>query len=76
MVLVGGRAAGVWDSRRTAKGLAITIDPFDRSSTADRAAMAIAAERVGAAVGLDVRVDFGRVFTEKGRKLVIEPGDA
>jgi hypothetical protein len=76
VVLVDGRASGVWDSRRTAKGLAITIETFDPPSPALRTAMAVAAERVGSAQGLATTVDFGRVFVEKGRKLVIDPSNA
>ena len=76
VVLVDGVAAGVWDARRTAKGLSVVVDMFERASSVRRVAIAEAAELVGRAQGLRVTVDFGRVFVEKGRKLVIEPGDA
>jgi hypothetical protein len=76
VVLVDGRAAGVWDSRRTSRGLALTIEMFERSSPARRAAVEQAAGRIGQAQGVPVAVDFGRVFAGKGRKLVIEPRDA
>jgi len=76
VVLVEGRAAGVWDSKRTANGLAITVDPFERPSPSLRTAIGEAAERVGVAQGLAVSVEYGRVFTGKGPKLAINPGDA
>jgi hypothetical protein len=76
VVLVDGRAAGVWDSRRTSRGLTVTVEMFDRSSPARRAAIERAAGRIGQVQGLPVAVEFGRVFVEKRRKLVIEPGDA
>ena len=76
VVLVDGRAAGVWDSRRTPNGLEITIDAFERPSPALRSAVAAAADRVGAVQGVPVTVGDGRVFTERGPKLAIDPGDA
>ncbi len=76
VVLVDGRAAGVWDSRRTAKGLAITVEPFGGADPALRKAIGAAAERVGAAQGLAATVDYGRVFAQKGQKLEIAPEDA
>ncbi len=75
-MLVDGIAAGVWDSRRTSKGLSITIDPFERLSPAERAAMATAAESIGAAQGLPTTIGFGRVFAQKGSKLTVGPADA
>ena len=76
VVLVDGRAAGVWDSRRTSRGLALTIELFARPSLAQRAAVEQAGVRIGQVQGFPVDVRFGRVFTDTGRKLVIEPGDA
>jgi hypothetical protein len=65
VMLRDGVAAGVWDSRRSAKGLAITIETFDRTTAVDRSAIGRAAERIGAALGLPVTVAFGKVFAEK-----------
>jgi hypothetical protein len=76
VMLVDGRATGVWDSKRTAAGLAITIDPFDRVGPMDRTAMAAAAESIGAAQGVSVTVSFGRVFAGKARKLRVTSADA
>jgi hypothetical protein len=76
VVLVDGRAAGVWDWTRTSKGLAITVEPFGTAGAGMRAAIEMAAEKVGEAQGLAVTVRYGRVFAEKGRKLMIEPENA
>ncbi len=77
VVLVDGRAAGVWDSTRTSKGLAITVETFADPDRALRVSIAGAAERVGLAQGLTAGVTYGQVFTEKkGPKLTIGPGEA
>lgn len=76
VVLLDGRAAGVWDSRRTGRGLAITVEPFEAASPELRRSIAEAAEAVGAALDLEVSVEFGRVFAAKGPKLVIESPNA
>jgi hypothetical protein len=65
VVLVDGVAAGVWDAKRTAKGLAITIETFDRSTATERAAIGKAAERIGEVQRLPATVDFGKVFAIK-----------
>ncbi|HEX3265869.1 MAG TPA: winged helix DNA-binding domain-containing protein [Candidatus Limnocylindrales bacterium] len=65
VVLVDGVAAGVWDSRRTANGLAMTIEMFERSTPAARAAIGAAAERIAAVQGVDPTIAFGKVFAEK-----------
>jgi winged helix DNA-binding protein len=76
VVLIEGRAAGVWDSTRSSKGLSITVETFGDPPRAIRKAIAVAAERVAAAQGLPAAVSYGRVFTEKGPKLAIQPEDA
>ena len=76
VVLVDGTAAGVWDSRRTSKRLELTVDPFESPSRKLRSSIAEAAEAIGEAQGVPVTVDFGRVFTAKGPKLVIGPANA
>jgi hypothetical protein len=76
VVLRGGIAIGVWDRRRAGDRIDITVETFDRASPAERVAIAEAAEAIGVAQGLVTSVAFGRVFQEKGRKLVIDPEDA
>ena len=76
VVLVDGVAAGVWDSRRTSKGLAITVEPFGDADKKLRTSIQTAARPIGDAQGLPVTVGFGRVFAEKGRRLVIGPENA
>jgi hypothetical protein len=62
IVLVDGRAAAVWNGQVRGSALAITIDPFERFSAARKRAVAHAAERVAAASGVTLTVDYGRVF--------------
>jgi hypothetical protein len=68
VVLVDGVAAGVWDATRSGKNLAITIEPFGRPGSKERAATAAAAERVAAVQGADATVAYGKVFPEKSQK--------
>jgi Winged helix DNA-binding domain len=77
-VLVDGRVAGVWDSRRTGERLGITVDPFEPFDRSRKRAVEAAAARVANAIGATASVDYGRVFdaSAKGPKLVIEPRDA
>ena len=65
VVLVEGRAAGVWDSTRTSKALTITIEPFADPDRTLRTAIAGAAERVAAAQGIAAQVRYGKVFQSK-----------
>lgn len=67
VVLVGGRAAGVWDWTPGKGSIAITVEPFEAPSRRLRAAIAAAAARVGHAQGADVSVGYGRVFGATGR---------
>jgi Winged helix DNA-binding domain len=76
VVLVDGRAAGVWDSKRIGGRLTITVDAFDRLTTSVRRAIAGAAERVASAQGATASIAFGPVFIEKGPPLVITPANA
>jgi len=62
VVLIDGRAAGIWDSKRAGERLAITVEMFERASAAGRKAIAAAAERIAAAHGLQPSVAYGRVF--------------
>lgn len=76
VLLVEGRAAGVWDSARVGDRLTITVEPFETLSGAAVRAIDGAAQRVAAAQGARPEVRFGAVFTEKGPPLVIRPADA
>jgi hypothetical protein len=76
VVLVDGRAAAVWDSKRSGDRLVITVDAFGSLAAETRRAIGRAAERVAAAQGATATVAFGPVFTEKGPPLVINPADA
>jgi hypothetical protein len=76
VLLVDGRAAGVWDSRRSGDRVTITVDAFGPISAGTRRAIGGAAERVAAALGATATVAFGPVFTEKGPPLVITPENA
>jgi hypothetical protein len=75
-VLVDGRAAAVWDSKRAGDRLTVTVDAFAPLTAATRRAIGRAAERVAAVQGATVTVAFGPVFTEKGPPLVITPENA
>ena len=59
VVLVDGRAAGVWDSTRTANGLTITVDPFEPFDRRRQAAVERAAARVAEAQGATAAVAYG-----------------
>jgi hypothetical protein len=65
VVLVDGRAAAVWDAKRSGNRLTITVESFSVPARALRSAIAEAAERIGIARGLPVRVTYGRVFEGK-----------
>ena len=74
VVLVDGLAAGVWDSKVSRDGLAITIGMFTPARSVEKPAIEMAADRVGLAVGESrLSIRYGRVFgTAKptGRALV------
>jgi hypothetical protein len=77
VVLIDGRAAGVWDSRVTAKALALTIDLFEDADADLRKRIGTAAQTIGRAHGLGVTVGYGRAFhLPPKRRLVISPGNA
>jgi len=68
VVLVDGLAAGVWDSSQGSDGLLITVEPFEPLTAKVRQGIALAAERVAAALGTTARVGYGAVFPEKAGK--------
>jgi hypothetical protein len=76
VVVVDGRAAGVWDSRRSGDRLAITVDPFAQPDGTLRRAIEGAAQRVAAVQGATLELRFGPVFVEKGPPLVITSANA
>ncbi|HEY4227892.1 MAG TPA: winged helix DNA-binding domain-containing protein [Candidatus Limnocylindrales bacterium] len=76
VLLVDGRAAGVWDSKRSGDQLTVTVDVFAPIAGGMRRAIGKAADRVAAAQGAAANVEFGPVFTEKGPPLVITPETA
>jgi hypothetical protein len=65
VVLVDGRAAGVWTSWRDGERLRITIDPFGRPAATVRSAISAAARRIAKAQGNDAMIEFGPVFATK-----------
>lgn len=78
VVLIDGRAAGVWDSTRTGDRLWITVEPFAALSRPEKAAVERAATRVASARGATLSLGYGAVFSNTGsaRKLRIGPRDA
>ena len=79
VVLVDGRAVGVWDSTRSGDRLSITVEPFAPLSMALRAGVERAAGRVARAQGATLGLGYGTVFARDAasmRKLAIGPGDA
>lgn len=65
VVLVDGRAAGVWGGRVVGSKMAITVDLFEPFAPDRRRRVGVAAEAVGAACGLPVEVGYGRVFAAR-----------
>jgi len=61
VVLVEGRAAGVWSSEPAGDRLELTVDWFEPPSRAEARALGDAANRIGAAHGLATRVSVGPV---------------
>jgi len=58
-VLKGGRAVGVWSSKREAGSWTVEVEEFARLGRADRAAVGEEAERMAAFLGLRPEVRFG-----------------
>jgi hypothetical protein len=59
VVLIDGKAAGLWRSERTPDTLGIIVEPFESLGWAVRGRLAAEAKRVGAFVGLTAEVSFG-----------------
>jgi hypothetical protein len=47
VVLIGGRAEGVWGYERGARGVQVTVEPFRKLSASERKAIAEEADRLG-----------------------------
>lgn len=62
VVLVDGRGAGVWDSRRSGDRLTLTVDVFEPVARSVRRSIAAAAERVAGAHGAEGIVEFGPAY--------------
>ena len=58
VVLVDGRAAGIWTHERRGRALEVRVEPFARLVAAQRRAAEAEAERLGAFLGSPVRVSF------------------
>jgi hypothetical protein len=63
VLLVDGTVAGIWESKRTARELAITVQPFVSLSKERRGALDAAAQRLGEVIGLDASIRLGSVRT-------------
>lgn len=62
VVLIHGRAAGVWTSERAKGGLRVTVDPFSKLSAPERKAVISEVDRLGTIHGADASLEFGPVF--------------
>ncbi len=56
VVLLNGRAAGVWSHKRQGKHLAVTVEPFEKFSKAVRSLIEVEAARLGEFLELPARV--------------------
>jgi len=63
VLLVDGVIAGIWESTRTAKRIAIRVQPFVSLDKRRRAAVDRAAARIGEIVGSDATIAIGAVST-------------
>lgn len=61
VLLIDGVVGGVWHQRRTGSKLAITVEPIERLTTAQRRAVAEQVERVGAILEATAHMTIGRV---------------
>lgn len=63
ILLIDGAIAGIWESRRTARRIAIRVQALVKIDTQRRAAIAVAASRLGQIVGLEPSLEMGSVRT-------------
>ncbi|TMB93626.1 MAG: winged helix DNA-binding domain-containing protein, partial [Chloroflexi bacterium] len=63
VLLIDGVVAGVWESTRRAKTLAIRVQPLVTLAATRRRALERAAQRIGEIVGLDATLQVGKVST-------------
>ena len=59
VVLVDGRAAGVWSHERRGAGIEVSVHPFGKLSAARRREMAGEADRLGEFLGAPARISWG-----------------
>ena len=55
-LLVGGVCAGIWSRKKTAKRIELRVEPARKLTRAERAAVDVEAERIGAFLGLEPRL--------------------
>lgn len=60
VVLVAGRAEGIWRYDRGKRAIEVTVEPFRRLSSAERTGIAEEAERLGAFLGAPARLSVVR----------------
>jgi uncharacterized protein YcaQ len=58
VVLVGGRAEGVWGYERGSRGVEVTVEPFGKLPAARKKAIAEEVERLGSFLGAPARVKY------------------
>lgn len=63
VLLIDGAVAGIWESKRTARAIAIRVQSFVPLDARRRAAITAAAARIGEIVGLEPSLSTGRVST-------------
>jgi hypothetical protein len=59
VVLIGGRAEGVWGYERGPRGVEVTVEPFRKLSSSERNAISEEADRLGRFLGAPSRVSYG-----------------
>jgi hypothetical protein len=63
VLVIDGRVAGIWESKRTAKRIAITVQAFVGLDAKRRAGIEAAAMRIGEIVGLEATLAISTVGT-------------
>jgi hypothetical protein len=59
VVLIGGRAEGVWGYKRGSRSVDVRVEPFRRLTSAERKEISQEADRLGAFLGAPTRVTYG-----------------
>ncbi|HKY52314.1 MAG TPA: winged helix DNA-binding domain-containing protein [Candidatus Limnocylindria bacterium] len=63
VLVIDGTVAGIWESTRTAKRIAVRVQPLVKIEAKHRAALRAEATRIGAIVGLEPSLEIGKVRT-------------